>query len=54
MTAAFDLFDAKVDLEKLARRAQHAQTFIQNFCPDAVTRQSNDVIGLFRHKYERD
>jgi hypothetical protein len=42
MTAAFDLFDAKIDLKKLARGAQDAQTLRQDFRPDAVTGQSYD------------
>jgi hypothetical protein len=49
MAAARDFFDAKVDLKKFARRAQHAQSLIEDFGPNAVTGQGNDVIGFFCH-----
>ena len=38
MTAALDLFDVKVNLEKFAGGAQHAQSLMQNFDADAKWR----------------
>ena len=47
MTAAGNLFNAKVDLKKFAGSAQHAQRLSQHFRPNAVSGQGNDGIGLF-------
>src|SRR5437764_1129581 len=52
MTAALDLFDVKVNLEKFAGGAQHAQSLVQNFDADAVAGQGHNVVCFFRHSYD--
>src|SRR5215831_3239314 len=53
MAAAFNLFDAKVNLKKLASCAHNTQALGEDLRPNAVTGQGHDVIGLFGHRREK-